>query len=407
MSIATPEFAALFEAYAPSVRRAVLGRCPDVDLADDVVAETFARAWEHRARFHERGPCSREAWLHGIAANVLGRMLRDRRVERRGLARVESWEPRPDADPAQDIIARAVAADARGDIHEAFAELNADQQRAVRMRVLDGAEYDDIARADGTSVVTTRARVSRGLRILAVRSGLVALVLMALIAVSAAAAAAVTKWWPRAEVVQVVAAKDLPTLPIMGVTTTQGALVDATLRSMPIGVAARRIEGSEALVGHPAVGDYTVQIPIASINIIPSIDARLLDTSTGMSLDTPDPVTGARVIVLAPDYTTVQRPEGWYMRMKLRVRATGPIGEVGMRCTHAAYAKGASVREAITQCEHLPGVNPELDLSPNAGGGGPGDVLLPDAGTPVDLTGTMGVALAIAISEVGLPTVAS
>jgi RNA polymerase sigma-70 factor (ECF subfamily) len=52
----------------------------------------------------------------------------------------------------------------RSTLAEHFERLSTDQQRAVRLRVIDEMPYPDLARRLGVSEDTARARVSRGLR---------------------------------------------------------------------------------------------------------------------------------------------------------------------------------------------------------------------------------------------------
>jgi RNA polymerase sigma-70 factor (ECF subfamily) len=51
-------------------------------------------------------------------------------------------------------------------VAQQLVELPAEQQQAVRMRVLEDLPYETIAKATSTNAETVRARVSRGLRAL-------------------------------------------------------------------------------------------------------------------------------------------------------------------------------------------------------------------------------------------------
>jgi RNA polymerase sigma factor (sigma-70 family) len=53
------------------------------------------------------------------------------------------------------------------EVRDAFGELRADQREALRLRVIEGRSYREIAAALGCSEDVVRARVSRGLRRLA------------------------------------------------------------------------------------------------------------------------------------------------------------------------------------------------------------------------------------------------
>jgi len=131
----------------------------------------FARrtsdAFASRRRFRDRGDGSASAWLYTIAYRKFGRYIRRRRVEdtaRRSLG-FERLELGPDdierVEALIDFerVGRAVAA--------AFSELRPDQSEALRLRVIEGRPYGEIAEALGCSEDVVRARVSRGLKRLA------------------------------------------------------------------------------------------------------------------------------------------------------------------------------------------------------------------------------------------------
>jgi len=52
-------------------------------------------------------------------------------------------------------------------VRDAFGELRTDQREALRLRVIDGRSYREIAAVLGCSEDVVRARVSRGLKRLA------------------------------------------------------------------------------------------------------------------------------------------------------------------------------------------------------------------------------------------------
>jgi len=134
---------------APRVRRP--------DLTFDLVAETFARALQHRVRYDaRRGPAI--AWLLQIARNLIIDAARRYRVAdtaRRGLG----MAPVLLDDDALDRVAER----GRLDLGAALASLPFDQREAVLLRVVADRPYPDIADQVGCSPQVVRQRVSRGL----------------------------------------------------------------------------------------------------------------------------------------------------------------------------------------------------------------------------------------------------
>ena len=146
-------FAPVFDRHFDAVHRYIQRRVGR-DLADDLAAETFARAFDHRRRYDLRYADAR-AWLLGIATNV---MRRHWRTERRRL----------------DALSRAVAQAASEDVGEAastevFAALRRLSRRdreAVLLFAWADLSYEEIAVALHVPIGTVRSRLARARRLL-------------------------------------------------------------------------------------------------------------------------------------------------------------------------------------------------------------------------------------------------
>jgi RNA polymerase sigma factor (sigma-70 family) len=150
-------FGVFYERYETAVLRFFSRRVGSADVCADLTAETFAQALASRARYRpEQGAPS--AWLFGIAANVLKRSLRKKRVEDRARRRL-GVEPLPLDDAAIARIEEATA-------HEAttlLTHLPPDQREALEARILAERDYSEIASSLRCSESVIRQRVSRGL----------------------------------------------------------------------------------------------------------------------------------------------------------------------------------------------------------------------------------------------------
>lgn len=157
-------FEAFYRAHAPALLRYFERRTPDVEVAADLTAETFARAFEHRGQF--RGTTEREAggWLYAIARRQLVGFERRGLVEERAVARLAAWEPQVSEDEHERVEALADLGRLRAELTRALKELTPPARLAVRLRVLDGLDYLQIAERLGMNEPAARARVSRALR---------------------------------------------------------------------------------------------------------------------------------------------------------------------------------------------------------------------------------------------------
>jgi RNA polymerase sigma factor (sigma-70 family) len=158
-------FGELFDRYAPRIdrwaRRAGLSEADALEL----VSELFARAWVARRRYRDPGDGSAGPWLYGIARNLLAAQRRSGHIEARARRRL-GMQLRNDVDHDDRVDERLDAAASRPALERALETLPAAQRDAVRLRVVDGMDYPEIARRLSCSEAAARKRVSLGLRFL-------------------------------------------------------------------------------------------------------------------------------------------------------------------------------------------------------------------------------------------------
>jgi RNA polymerase sigma-70 factor (ECF subfamily) len=166
--VATPhEPSAFAEFYRRNERPMLLffmRRTRSGELAADLTAEVFAAALAAVPRFRPQPGVAAEAWLYGIARHVLSRSRRRARVEDSARKRLGM--------PALELTDAIVESIERLDAEGALALMDAlpdDQRDALRARVVEEREYDDIAREMQCSEAVVRQRVSRGLGTLRAR----------------------------------------------------------------------------------------------------------------------------------------------------------------------------------------------------------------------------------------------
>jgi len=133
----------------------------DPELTVDIVAETFARAFESRLTYRsDRG--GERAWLLGIARHVVLAAWRQGRVDnemRRRLGmRMLDLSPETLAS-----VERAVLESESAVVAAWLSDLPEDQREAVRRRVLADEDYKVIAHDLECSPAVVRQRVSRGI----------------------------------------------------------------------------------------------------------------------------------------------------------------------------------------------------------------------------------------------------
>jgi RNA polymerase sigma factor (sigma-70 family) len=161
-------FIALYERDAEAVLMFFTRRTLDVEVALDLTAETFAQAWRGWPGVRVDSAEEVQGWLFTIAQRQLGRYLRRGRVERRALNHFGFSVPMLADDEIADIERAADLGATRSALGAELQKLSENQRFALQLRIVEELSYREVARRLGTSEQTARARVSRGLRALAV-----------------------------------------------------------------------------------------------------------------------------------------------------------------------------------------------------------------------------------------------
>ena len=150
---------AMWESHRDFLRRLLIGLSRDIDLADDLLQETYLRAGAGMPGF--RGDDAR-AWLAAIAKNLYYGHLRRKYVVRE--TSIELHE---------ELAAAPLDHDLRIDVRGAIADLDSTSRTALLMKHYGGFTYKDIAERLDCPVGTAKWRVSVALNRLRVALGVI------------------------------------------------------------------------------------------------------------------------------------------------------------------------------------------------------------------------------------------
>jgi RNA polymerase sigma-70 factor (ECF subfamily) len=154
-------FATFYRRHLPTVVGFLLRETGDREVTADLTAEVFAAIFLVARRFRPRGAGSARPWVLGIARNKMLESRRRGRVEDRARRRL-TFEPEILDD---DDLARVdeLAASEGHPVLELVEQLPKGQRDAIRSRVIEDRDYDEVARRLNCSELVARQRVSRGL----------------------------------------------------------------------------------------------------------------------------------------------------------------------------------------------------------------------------------------------------
>ncbi len=155
---------AAYEAHGAELYRFVLRGLGDTGAAEDVVQETFLRAWRAADRFDPQ-LASLRVWLFAIARNAM--------LDHARAVRVRPWQSElvdpPTAEQAAGTVEDASERLVRSwVVEEALRRLSEEHRAAIVQTYLRERPYGEVAAELGVPVGTVRSRVFYGLKALRV-----------------------------------------------------------------------------------------------------------------------------------------------------------------------------------------------------------------------------------------------
>lgn len=150
------DFETLIRAYSRTVFAVAFAVLQDRNEAEDVVQETFVRAWNKRRSM--RDPAKFPAWLTSVARNRACDVLRKRRtisLDDAGPEIADSQAAKPGERMSGDGM--------RENMQAALARLPEDHRTALTLRYLEGMDHQSIEQAMGITNGALRGILGRAL----------------------------------------------------------------------------------------------------------------------------------------------------------------------------------------------------------------------------------------------------
>ncbi|HEX4955361.1 MAG TPA: RNA polymerase sigma factor [Thermoanaerobaculia bacterium] len=173
-------FESLYNRFYKAVVVLFLRRGLTLDQSQDLAQDTFLRVY--RGMQHFRDESSPETWIRRIALNAFANWVRARRARKRDAPEVSlegAWEHGEPVFEENGILlpTRASASDEmedrerRQEFHEALADLPPRMLHCVKLRLVHGLKYREIAERQGVSVNTVKAHFFQARNMLRKRFG--------------------------------------------------------------------------------------------------------------------------------------------------------------------------------------------------------------------------------------------
>jgi len=152
-------FVALFERYRVPVYRAAMALTGDHGVSEEVLMDTFGRAYTHRRRL--RTDISPLPWLHKVALNLCYTRLGRRRLPSEPVTEIVAERL---ADAGAGPATNAEWAELRVIVREGIAGLSAKHQAVVILYYLEGHSLQETADELGLPLGTVKSRLHHALR---------------------------------------------------------------------------------------------------------------------------------------------------------------------------------------------------------------------------------------------------
>jgi RNA polymerase sigma-70 factor (ECF subfamily) len=148
----------IFERYSRPVFGFVYDMLGERAHAEDVVQETFVRAYGQLGRL--RDDTKLASWLFGIARNVALESLRKHRRESRHVE-LDEYLERESSDEQSPHEEELLGRELNKVIHEALDQLTNDQRLVFTMKIFQKRKYEEISEITGHSVSKLKSDLFR------------------------------------------------------------------------------------------------------------------------------------------------------------------------------------------------------------------------------------------------------
>jgi len=148
-------FGTIFDRHWPRIYRYCVERAGPA-AGEDVAAETFRVAFDHRKRYDGRDDAA--PWLYGIASNLLRRWFRSAARGSRAMTRIGAEVTDEDLD---DIVERLDAEYLSSHLRSVMAQLSPADRDTLLLHTFADLTYEQIARATDVPIGTVGSRMNR------------------------------------------------------------------------------------------------------------------------------------------------------------------------------------------------------------------------------------------------------
>ena len=159
--VAAESFDLVFSRHVDALHGYVVRRV-GLSLAEELTAETFARAFEHRERFVSLQESARP-WLYGIATNLIHNKWRAERRQLVAYARAAAMTPLA-FDETERADAKIDASASAARVVPTLMDLEPGDRDALLLFAWQDLTYEEIALALGIPAGTVASRINRARR---------------------------------------------------------------------------------------------------------------------------------------------------------------------------------------------------------------------------------------------------
>ena len=156
-------FGDFYRRHAASLVRHFARQIVDAEAALDLTAATFAQAYAGRRAFRGTSDQQARAWLYTIAHRQLAAYLRQGYADNEAIKRLGLERPEADHEELGRVEELGAMGALRCRLARRMEDLPEGYREAVRLRIVEGLAYPQVAQRLAISETAARMRVSRAL----------------------------------------------------------------------------------------------------------------------------------------------------------------------------------------------------------------------------------------------------
>ncbi|MDX1608410.1 MAG: RNA polymerase sigma factor [Candidatus Spechtbacterales bacterium] len=158
------EFIKLYDQHHAGIYRFIRFKVPTLDIAQDLAAETYTRAWDYLSRNLDKYPKNPRAYLYKTARNLVADHYKSAKVRREFNVEEDEVLEYLDKGENSDIEDNLDIRTNMKLVQKCLQDMDSQNAELITLRYIEEFSNTEIAQITGKTEVAVRVGISRGLK---------------------------------------------------------------------------------------------------------------------------------------------------------------------------------------------------------------------------------------------------